>query len=229
MKRSANVSLLALALAAPLIMAAPVEAAAVPKGTKKATVVKIVDGDTIDVRFTRAGPVIRVQLLEVDTPERGKCWFNTATKRTAALLPVGKATYLLADKDPRDRYGRFLYYAWNAGSVFVNRNLVRYGYGKAVLYKTNDKYIKVLRAEQVKAQRERLRIWSGKCDVTSTSTPRPVASPAPSPDPPSGENDPRFPTCGAANDAGYGPYRRGVDSEYDWYEDRDRDGIVCER
>ena len=26
----------------------------------------------------------------------------------------------------------------------------------------------------------------------------------------------------------YGPYRRGVDPEYDWYQDRDHDGLVCE-
>lgn len=45
----------------------------------------------------------------------------------------------------------------------------------------------------------------------------------------SGSNtDPRFDTCGDANDAGYGSYRRGVDAEYDWYDDRDNDGIVCE-
>ena len=33
----------------------------------------------------------------------------------------------------------------------------------------------------------------------------------------------------AANEAGYGPYRSGVDAEYDWYRDRDHDGVVCER
>ena len=41
--------------------------------------------------------------------------------------------------------------------------------------------------------------------------------------------DPRFPTCRAANAGGYGPYRSGVDAEYDWYRDRDHDGVVCER
>jgi uncharacterized membrane protein YhaH (DUF805 family) len=41
--------------------------------------------------------------------------------------------------------------------------------------------------------------------------------------------DPRFRTCGDANAAGYGDYISGVDPEYDWYMDRDRDGIVCER
>lgn len=40
--------------------------------------------------------------------------------------------------------------------------------------------------------------------------------------------DPQFGTCGEANDNGYGPYRSGVDPEYDWYDDRDDDGIVCE-
>jgi uncharacterized membrane protein YccC len=40
--------------------------------------------------------------------------------------------------------------------------------------------------------------------------------------------DRRFGTCGEANDAGYGPYLRGIDPEYDWYDDRDNDGLVCE-
>lgn len=41
--------------------------------------------------------------------------------------------------------------------------------------------------------------------------------------------DPRFATCKQAIAHGYGPYRRGVDREYPWYTDRDRDGLVCER
>jgi hypothetical protein len=58
----------------------------------------------------------------------------------------------------------------------------------------------------------------------------PVEVPAPSapaPEPPA-STDPRFDTCGAANDAGYGPYQAGLDPEYDWYDDRDGDGLVCE-
>lgn len=41
--------------------------------------------------------------------------------------------------------------------------------------------------------------------------------------------DPRFGTCGEANDRGYGDYRAGSDPECAWYQDRDGDGIVCER
>ncbi|GIH93550.1 thermonuclease family protein [Planobispora siamensis] len=203
--------------------------ATVPKGTKKATVVKIVDGDTIDVRFTATGPVVRVQLLEVDTPERGRCWHQEATARAGTLLPVGKAVRLLPDKDPKDRYGRSLFYAWNASGVFVNRNLVRYGYGKAVLYKPNDKYIAIMRAEQDKARKERLRIWSGRCGTGGTPAPTPTPTPEPTtPGGPDRDLDRRYRTCAEANSAGLGPYRKGVDPEYDWYQDRDGDGVVCE-
>jgi hypothetical protein len=40
--------------------------------------------------------------------------------------------------------------------------------------------------------------------------------------------DPRFDTCREAKSNGYGPYYSGADAEYDWYRDRDGDGIVCE-
>ncbi|MBG0820733.1 thermonuclease family protein [Planomonospora sp. ID91781] len=216
-------------LAVPLT-AGPAAAApqGVPKGAQKVVVVKIVDGDTVDVRPGRTGPVFRVQLLEVDTPERGRCWFRTSSARTAALLPVGKSAYLLKDRDPKDRYGRHLRYVWGATGTFVNRNLVRFGYGRAVLYKPNDRYIDLMRAEQAKARRDGLRIWSGGCDGTG-STPAPAPTRTPPPEPPSTGTDPRFPTCGAANAAGHGPYRRGTDPEYAWYQDRDGDGLVCER
>jgi len=45
----------------------------------------------------------------------------------------------------------------------------------------------------------------------------------------SGETDPRFDFCYEANDAGYGDYVEGQDPEYQWYDDADNDGIVCER
>jgi S1-C subfamily serine protease len=43
-----------------------------------------------------------------------------------------------------------------------------------------------------------------------------------------GSGDPIFDTCAEAKSRGYGPYYSGQDHEYDFYQDRDRDGIVCE-
>ena len=40
--------------------------------------------------------------------------------------------------------------------------------------------------------------------------------------------DPRFTYCYEAKAAGYGPYYKGRDTEYDWYTDSDNDGVVCE-
>ena len=58
------------------------------------------------------------------------------------------------------------------------------------------------------------------------------AQPAPQhsePPSPSGKGtDPRFATCKEAKAAGYGPYVRGQDPEYDWYRDGDGDGTTCE-
>ena len=41
-------------------------------------------------------------------------------------------------------------------------------------------------------------------------------------------DDPWFGSCGEAKSHGYGPYFEGGDPEYDWYVDRDNDGVVCE-
>jgi uncharacterized membrane protein YhaH (DUF805 family) len=60
------------------------------------------------------------------------------------------------------------------------------------------------------------------------AAPAPVA-PAPAPAPAPAGTDPRFGTCREANANGFGNYRSGIDEEYGWYQDRDKDGIVCER
>ena len=70
--------------------------------------------------------------------------------------------------------------------------------------------------------------------ASNTGGPPPAAKPKPTPKPtptksaPAGTLDPQFDTCGDATDAGYGPYYQGTDPEYDWYQDRDGDGTVCE-
>ena len=75
-----------------------------------------------------------------------------------------------------------------------------------------------------------IRLGGGREEAVTTAA-APAAPKPSSSTPPvaSTRTDPRFGTCREANAAGYGPYRRGVDPEYDWYQDRDHDGLVCER
>ncbi|WP_246092205.1 GmrSD restriction endonuclease domain-containing protein [Oryzihumus leptocrescens] len=67
----------------------------------------------------------------------------------------------------------------------------------------------------------------GGGSVEAASTPAPQPDPAPVATT-GGGLDPRFDTCREATAQGYGPYVRGRDPEYDWYQDRDHDGVVCE-
>jgi hypothetical protein len=68
--------------------------------------------------------------------------------------------------------------------------------------------------------------WMNDDDKATVVKPKPKPKSEPKSEP---RADPRFGTCKEANDAGYGPYLRGVDPEYDWYRDQDSDGLVCER
>ncbi|PZM88760.1 MAG: hypothetical protein DIU79_16385 [Actinobacteria bacterium] len=73
---------------------------------------------------------------------------------------------------------------------------------------------------------------------TSSVSPSPApatAKPSPTrttteakPKPSAPRLDPRFGTCKEVKAHGYGPYIKGVDPEYEWYRDRDGDGVVCE-
>jgi uncharacterized protein DUF1524/excalibur calcium-binding domain-containing protein len=67
------------------------------------------------------------------------------------------------------------------------------------------------------------RVESGPEPAATARAPVALAAP-----PRQGARDPRFDTCRAAKAAGYGPYASGQDPEYEWYQDRDHDGLVCE-
>ena len=85
----------------------------------------------------------------------------------------------------------------------------------------------LITAEQARQQRDPDPDVS---DPTSSSAPtRSASTGTPTATTSTSTTDPRFATCAAANRAGFGPYRRGVDPEYAWYRDADGDGVVCER
>jgi micrococcal nuclease len=104
----AGLALLACAAAA----CAPDPTAALPPG--HATVVTVIDGDTLDVRI--AGRRERVRLIGIDTPETVhptkpvECFGPEASARAAELLPVGSVVLLRRDVEARDRYDRLLAY-----------------------------------------------------------------------------------------------------------------------
>ncbi len=134
--------------------------------TANATLVGVVDGDTIDV--TVDGVDERVRLIGIDTPETKKpdspveCFGPEATSFTESLLPEGTSLHLERDVEARDQYGRLLAYAYVAGSgLFVNLEIVRHGYATTLTIPPNvahaDDFVEAARA----AEASNLGLWAG--------------------------------------------------------------------
>ncbi|TPW72349.1 thermonuclease family protein [Schumannella sp. 10F1B-5-1] len=93
---------------------------AMPASAEAATIVRVVDGDTVVVRRAGRTDDETVRLAGIDTPETVKpnspveCWGPEASDRAHALLPVGTAVRLEPDptQGDADRYGRLLRYLW---------------------------------------------------------------------------------------------------------------------
>lgn len=96
----------------------------------KAVIVKIIDGDTIDVDIDLGFNIWmknqRLRLTGIDTPEL------SGIERTAGLqvkayvqniLPIGSGVVLQTKKDSKEKYGRWLATVWYFdGSTWINLN-----------------------------------------------------------------------------------------------------------
>jgi micrococcal nuclease len=93
-------------------------------------VLRVIDGDTIEVRVN--GEVQPVRYIGVNTPEKNELCADEATAANAALV-AGRDVVLVKDVSERDRFARLLRYVY-ADGVFVNAELVAEGYAEAVVY-----------------------------------------------------------------------------------------------
>ncbi len=159
--------------------AGPSASSAKPPGdAQRAIVLKVIDGDTVDLRGSGKGPLrsgfkTTTRLLEVDTPETKlgvECYGPEAAAFTRKLLAPGSTVLVSPDRELRDRYGRTLLYVWTAKGVFANQELVRTGHATAVLYKPNDRYIDLMRRTEAAAKAERLGLW-GRCGGNAPNRP----------------------------------------------------------
>ena len=131
-------------------------------------VTKVVDGDTIDVRLA-SGPVARVRLVGIDTPEvygGVQCGGKKASASLKRLLPLGTRVKLASDptQDRRDRYGRLLRYVTkSATGVDMNRVQLNRGWARVYVY-ANDPFKRVAgyRKAQRSAKAHHRGIW-GVC------------------------------------------------------------------
>ena len=125
---------------------------------KMATVVRVVDGDTIVLESGE-----RVRYIGVDAPESRHLRmpiepFAVEAAEFNRKMVEGKQVYLITDEEPEDRYGRLLAYIF-VGDVFVNARLVSEGYARERAYPPNVRFKPLFVSLQKEAIGARKGIW----------------------------------------------------------------------
>jgi len=139
----------------------------VPGGAQEATVVRVVDGDTVILRGRGVGPLdaepTRVRVLLLDTPEvhtEQECFGEQSSERAAELLRDGETVRVQADRDPQDRFGRALLHVWNADGVNVGEALVREGFAEVLQLDPNELYLEAFEAAEDEAREAGRGLWA---------------------------------------------------------------------
>lgn len=141
--------------------------AAVPVSALPATVTRIADGDSIEVRYDD-GREEPVRVLLVDAPETAfpvECYSKESAAWLAAVMPAGSRVYLEADTQNRDKYGRELRQVWmerDGTPYLVNENIVRSGHGVRLMIPPNVRYAEPIGSAQAFAKKNGLGVW-GPC------------------------------------------------------------------
>lgn len=193
-------------------------------GWVEAEVIRIIDGDTIQVDMGKRKETVRFIL--VDTPETNKAGlespqpFGTEAAAFTRKLLTGKTVRLERDVSEKDQYGRSLYYVWLDGKM-VNRLLLEEGLARVAVFPPDVKYVEEFRSIQAEAQAAGKGIWSIE-NYASDKGYRDL--PAASPESAAGIY---YATCAEARKAGAAPIRKGRPG-YRAELDGDMDGIACE-
>jgi micrococcal nuclease len=127
-----------------------------------ASVLKIVDGDTIDVRLE--GCTLRVRSIGVNTPEtshpmKGVEPFVKEAKEATRRLVEGQTVRLERDVEQYDQYGRLLVYVY-VGDTMVNAELVRQGYTRVATFPPNVKDQELCLRRQREARKAMRGLWA---------------------------------------------------------------------
>ena len=115
---------------------------------EQATVVEIIDGDTIRVLI--GGERQSVRYYGIDTPEQGEKCYEEATERNREL--VGSIVRLEADARDKDEHGRLLRYVFTDEGVSVDAALVSEGLAKA--WREDGRYVNRLTTYEIHAQQQ---------------------------------------------------------------------------
>jgi len=139
------------------------------ENSQQAQVIKVIDGDTIEVSINNQN--FKVRYIGIDTPETVDprrpvgCFGAEASKENKKLVE-GRQVFLVKDVSETDNFDRLLRYVYvereDKTIIFVNDNLVRNGFAKSSTYPPDVKFQEQFLEAQTEAMDASRGLW-GKC------------------------------------------------------------------
>lgn len=179
MDAQATVSPIASPLASPAVLATTSAGQAAER--QAATLVRVVDGDTIQVELNGRRQTVR--LIGINTPEvvdprrSPECFGREASNEAKRFLTeVGPQLWLEADPSQanQDRYNRLLRYVFvREGQTDLGLHLIQQGYANEYTYDQAYRYQAAYRQAEVEAQTAGRGLWAdGVCAASPPSRPQ---------------------------------------------------------
>lgn len=128
-------------------------------------VIKVIDGDTIDVMID--GNIERLRLIGIDTPEivdprkPVQCFGTEASSKAKSLLSGAKVVLEQdTSQGERDSYGRLLVYVFLQDGTNFNQHMIAEGYAHEYTYRIPYKYQSEFKAAQTEARNSQKGLWA---------------------------------------------------------------------
>jgi micrococcal nuclease len=137
---------------------------------KSVKLLRVIDGDTIEVR--EGGQKKTLRLIGIDTPELARagkpadCFADEATQKLTGLS-YGQELLIRNDptQDNQDRYGRYLRYLATSDGKFLNYEMIAQGYAFEYTYQVPYEYQQQFKQAQTSARENSRGLYGAGCEV----------------------------------------------------------------
>jgi len=148
----------------------------VPKNGQPIKVLRVIDGDTIELEGGEKLRYIGIDTPELHDPRKPvQCFAQKALEKNKQLVE-GKLIKFYKDVNERDKYQRLLGYVYTEDGLFVNLELVKTGYAFSYTYPPDiSKQTEFQKAEQ-EAREKKLGLWDS-CMISENSVGRSETNP----------------------------------------------------
>jgi micrococcal nuclease len=133
----------------------------------EALVVRVIDGDTIELENGERVRYIGINTPETVHPEKPVECFGKAAKERNIELVLNETVRLERDVSDRDQYGRLLRYVY-IDDVFVNKALVEEGYAYAYTLPPDVRHADTFVTAEASAREHDRGLWSACAGATES-------------------------------------------------------------